>query len=63
VTRPASGGALLLVALGTGCLPTLMLSSNSELAAHGGALLSSWVAHGTGTIAAVVMLLVLAGIG
>jgi transporter family-2 protein len=47
-------------ALGTGGLLSLMVLCNAEMARHGGALLSSLVAHGTGTAAAALMLLALA---
>lgn len=43
-------------AFGTGCLLTLMVHFNGELARHGNALFSSWTAHGTGTVAALVFL-------
>jgi transporter family-2 protein len=49
----------LLVAFGTGCLLTLMIHFNGELARYGNALFSSWTAHGTGTVAALVLLLIL----
>ena len=39
-----------------GCVLTLMVLFNGQLAAGGTALFSSWAAHGTGTIAAVVFL-------
>lgn len=47
----------LMAAFGTGCLLTLMLFLNSELGRFGGALFASWSAHGTGTIAAIALLL------
>lgn len=47
-------------ALGTGGLLSLMVLCNAEMARHGGALLSSLVAHGTGTAAAALALVVLA---
>jgi transporter family-2 protein len=50
----------LVTAVGTGCLLTLMLLFNSELARHGGALFASWTAHGTGAAVAIVLLLLLA---
>jgi bacterial/archaeal transporter family-2 protein len=59
MTRTASLPALFIVAFGTGCLPTIMLSFNSELIGHKGPLLGSWIVHGTGTFAAIVLLLVL----
>lgn len=49
----------LLVAFGTGGLLTLMVYFNGELGRYGNALFSSWAAHGTGTIAAVILLAVL----
>lgn len=59
MSRARSRTALILVALGTGCLPTVMLSLNSEIALHAGALIGSWVVHGTGTLAAIVLLVLL----
>lgn len=59
MTPIANRTAFLIVALGTGCLPTLLLSFNSQLAAHNGALVGSWIVHGTGTLAAIVFLLLL----
>jgi transporter family-2 protein len=41
-----------LAALAAGALLSLMVHLNGELARQGGALFSSWMAHGTGTIAA-----------
>lgn len=49
----------LLAAFGTGGLLTLMVYFNGELGRYGNALFSSWAAHGTGTIAAVILLAVL----
>jgi bacterial/archaeal transporter family-2 protein len=49
----------ILAALASGGLLTLMIHFNAELAHFGGPLFSSWCAHGTGTIAAVVYLLML----
>ncbi len=60
MTRSASLPALFVVAFGTGCLPTIMLSFNSELILQGGPLLGSWIVHGTGTFAAIVLLLLVA---
>ena len=48
-----------LIAFGTGGLLTLMVLFNGQLAAHGTAMFASWTAHGTGTIAALVFLLIL----
>lgn len=39
-----------------GCVLTLMVLFNGQLAAGGTALFSSWAAHGTGTVAAVIFL-------
>lgn len=49
----------LLAAFGTGGLLTLMVHFNGELGRYGNALFSSWAAHGTGTIAALLFLAVL----
>lgn len=49
----------LLAAFGTGGLLTLMVYFNGELGRYGNALFSSWAAHGTGTVAAVLLLAVL----
>ncbi|WP_457581135.1 DMT family transporter [Ensifer canadensis] len=49
----------LLAAFGTGGLLTLMVHFNGELGRYGNALFSSWAAHGTGTVAALVMLAIL----
>lgn len=49
----------LLAAFGTGGLLTLMVHFNGELGRYGNALFSSWAAHGTGTVAAVVLLSIL----
>ncbi|RUM00678.1 DMT family transporter [Rhizobium chutanense] len=46
-------------AFATGGLLTFMVHLNGELARYGNALFSSWTAHGTGIIAAVILLLVL----
>ncbi|MBX3596984.1 MAG: DMT family transporter [Rhizobiaceae bacterium] len=51
----------LLAAFATGGLLTLMVHFNGELGRYGNALFSSWTAHGTGTIAAVVFILALGG--
>lgn len=48
-----------LAAFGTGGLLSLMVHFNGELAHYGNAVFSAWVAHGTGTIAAVILLTVL----
>lgn len=49
----------LLAAFGTGGLLTLMVYFNGELGRYGNALFSSWAAHGTGSIAAAILLAVL----
>jgi Uncharacterized protein conserved in bacteria len=49
----------LLAAFGSGGLLTLMVFFNGEAGRHGGALFSSWLAHGTGTVAALVLLALL----
>ena len=46
----------LLLAFASGGLLTLMVDFNGLVALHGGALYSSWVAHGTGTAAAIAFL-------
>lgn len=46
----------LLLAFASGGLLTLMVDFNGLVALHGNALYSSWVAHGTGTVAAIVFL-------
>lgn len=48
-----------LAAFATGGLLTLMVHFNGELARYGNPLFSSWTAHGTGTIAALVFLALL----
>ncbi|MBY3049922.1 MULTISPECIES: DMT family transporter [Rhizobium] len=45
-------------AFATGGLLTFMVHLNGELARYGNPLFSSWTAHGTGIIAAVILLLV-----
>ncbi|PYE36944.1 transporter family-2 protein [Rhizobium sp. PP-F2F-G38] len=45
-----------LAAFATGGLLTLMVHFNGELARYGNPLFSSWTAHGTGTVAALVFL-------
>ena len=49
----------LLLAFASGGLLTLMVDFNGIVGFHGGALYSSWVAHGTGTIAAIVFIALL----
>ncbi|WDQ99323.1 DMT family transporter [Devosia sp. J2-20] len=48
-----------LAAFLTGGLLTLMVLFNGQLAHYGNPLFSSWAAHGTGTVAAIIMLAVL----
>jgi bacterial/archaeal transporter family-2 protein len=50
--RTSAHPVFFLAAFGTGCLLTLMVHLNGQLAHYGNALFSSWVAHGTGTVAA-----------
>ena len=49
----------LAAAFGSGCLLTLMVHFNGMLAHYGNAMFSSWTAHGTGTIAALIYLAIL----
>lgn len=49
----------LLAAFGSGGLLTMMVFLNGEAGRHGGPLFSSWLAHGTGTVAAVIALALL----
>lgn len=49
----------LLAAFGSGGLLTMMVFLNGEAGRHGGPLFSSWLAHGTGTVAALIFLAVL----
>ena len=51
--------AHLLIAFGTGGLLTLMVHFNGEMAHYTNALFSSWTAHATGTVAALIMLAIL----
>lgn len=44
-----------LIALAAGGLLSLMVHLNGETARQGGALFSSWMAHGTGTLAALLV--------
>ena len=48
-----------LIAFGAGWLITLMVLFNGTLAINGTLLFSSWVPHATGTVAAVLLLLIL----
>ncbi|MEF2072105.1 DMT family transporter [Consotaella aegiceratis] len=56
---PRPHPAYALVALGTGCLLTLSTYLNSELARHGSAMFSSWMAHGSGAVALTIVFTVL----
>lgn len=49
----------LLAAFGSGGLLTMMVFLNGEAGRHGGPLFSSWLAHGTGTVAAIALLAML----
>lgn len=49
----------LLAAFASGGLLTIAVFINAEAGRYGGALFSSWLAHGTGTIAAIVVLALL----
>lgn len=49
----------LLAAFLSGGLLTIMIHLNGELARYGNVLFSSWTAHGTGSIAAVLLLAIL----
>ena len=56
-TRPVQANPLIFaIALGTGGLLSLMVHLNVELARAGTPLFASWAAHGTGTVAALVLL-------
>lgn len=57
LTRPAPFH--LLLAFASGGLLTLMVDFNGLVALHAGPFYSSWVAHGTGTVAALIFLGVL----
>ena len=50
---------LILIAFLTGGLLTIMTLFNGRVALGGGAIFSSWVAHGVGTVAAIIALIVL----
>ncbi|MBA8880068.1 DMT family transporter [Phyllobacterium myrsinacearum] len=54
----SSNPAHFIAAFGTGGLLTLMVHFNGELAHYGNALFASWTAHGTGTVAAIILLLI-----
>lgn len=49
----------LLAAFASGGLLTIAVFINAEAGRHGGALFSSWLAHGTGTVAAIIVLALL----
>ena len=49
----------LLAAFASGGLLTFAVFINAEAGRHGGALFSSWLAHGTGTVAAILVLALL----
>ena len=49
----------LLAAFAAGCLLTLMVHFNGELGRYGGALFSSWTAHGTGAVTALIFIMFL----
>ena len=49
----------LLLAFASGGLLTLMVDFNGLVGLHGGSMYSSWVAHGTGTVAALIFLALL----
>ncbi len=49
----------LLIAFGSGCLLTFAVFINAEAGRYGGALYSSWLAHGTGSVAAILVLAIL----
>lgn len=56
--RPMTSPRLLslLAAFGTGCLLTLMVLFNGQMAAAGTPLFASWLAHGAGSVAAIAFL-------
>ena len=58
---PRMNPLYVLAALGAGCLLTLMVHLNGEAGRFGGGLFASWLAHGTGTIAAVLLLIFMPG--
>lgn len=49
----------LVAAFASGCILTLAVFINGEAGRLGGALFSSWLAHGTGTVAAIAVLALL----
>lgn len=60
-THPRLNPLHLAAAFASGCLLTLMVHFNGQLAHYGNALFSSWTAHGTGTVAALIYLAILRG--
>jgi len=58
-TAPRLNPLHLAIAFGSGGVLTLMVFFNGELARYGNALFSSWTAHGTGAVAAMIFLAVL----
>jgi transporter family-2 protein len=58
ISHPPNPAHLLLAFLSGGLL-TLMVDFNGLVGFHGGVLYSSWVAHGTGTLAAMIFILLL----
>lgn len=57
--RPKSRAIYFLAAFGAGGLLTLTVDFNGLAGLHGGPVFSSWTAHGAGTIAAILFLIVL----
>ena len=49
----------LVLAFGSGGILTIAVFVNAEAGRYGGAMFSSWLAHGTGTVAAILFLAVL----
>ncbi|MBP8940145.1 MAG: DMT family transporter [Agrobacterium sp.] len=58
-THPRLNPLHLAAAFASGCLLTLMVHFNGQLAHYGSALVSSWTAHGTGTVAALIYLAIM----
>lgn len=58
-THPHLNQLHLAAAFASGCLLTLMVHFNGQLAHYGNALFSSWTAHGTGTVAALIYLAIM----
>ncbi len=59
ITHPRLNPLHLAAAFASGCLLTLMVHFNGQLAHYGNALFSSWTAHGTGTVAALIYLAIM----